>query len=93
MTDKLKNCPFCGGGFRVNYRGAYEHDVSDCILKGIEIRNAAEIKAWNTRKPMDRIVEQLEKCSETYCKEYGYAPDENVLYLPDAIAIVKGGAE
>lgn len=51
------------------------------------------VEAWNTRLPMDRIVEQLEEASETYCKEYGCAVDEKVLYLPDAIEIVKGGAE
>lgn len=39
------------------------------------------------------VVEQLKECSVNYCKEYGYAEDENVLYLPDAIEIVKGGAE
>lgn len=50
------------------------------------------IEAWNTRKPIDEVVEQLEECSVNYCKEYGYAEDENVLYLPDAIEIVKGGA-
>lgn len=43
---------------------------------------------------IDKVIEQLEEKSVTYCREYGYAEDENVLYLPDAIEIVKkGGAE
>lgn len=48
------------------------------------------IDRWNRRELLDKIVEQLEECSVNYCKEYGYAEDENVLYLPDAIKIVKG---
>lgn len=43
---------------------------------------------------MDRVIEQLEGKSAAYCNEYGYAENENILYLPDAIEIVKkGGAE
>jgi hypothetical protein len=43
-----------------------------------------------TAYDIDKVVEQLEETSVTYCKEYGYSEDENVLYLPDAIEIVKG---
>lgn len=46
-----------------------------------------------TAYDIDKVVEQLEEKSITYCREYGYAEDENVLYLPDAIEIVKGGEE
>ena len=43
---------------------------------------------------IDTVIEQLEEASVNYCREYGYAEDENILYLPDAIEIVKrGGAE
>lgn len=46
-----------------------------------------------TAYDIDEVVNKLEETSVTYCREYGYAEDENVLYLPDAIEIVKGGAE
>lgn len=52
-----------------------------------------EINNIPTAYDINEVVKQLEECSVTYCKEYGYAEDENVLYLPDAIEIVKGGAE
>lgn len=70
--------------------------IRELGYKGLrELEKQAGLKAveiWNTRKPIDEIAEQLEECSVNYCKEYGYAEDENVLYLPDAIEIVKGGA-
>lgn len=73
MTDRLKSCPFCGGNFRINYRGAYEHDSKGCILDGLEIKNHKEIEQWNTRKPIKKIVEKLEtwaKSSERLYFEY-----------------------
>lgn len=57
--------------------------IEECI-KAVE----EQPTAYN----IDKVVEQLEECSVNYCKEYDYAEDENVLYLPDAIEIVKGGA-
>lgn len=47
-----------------------------------------EAKAEAVKEFADRIVERLEEMSVTYCREYGYAEDENVLYLPDAIEII-----
>ena len=66
----------------VDYKGTADHEDVQSILRKFQ----EEI----TKEFTDRIVEQLEECSVTYCKEYGYAEDENVLYLPDAIEIVKG---
>lgn len=63
---------------------------TDCDGISWAIRNIKELPA---AYDIDKVVEQLEECSVNYCKEYGYAEDENVLYLPDAIEIVKGGAE
>lgn len=67
MSDeKLKPCPFCGGEAEIKET---ENDVgckiwyiecSDCELT---IKNGylpkGLIRKWNTRKPMERIVEQL----------------------------------
>ena len=47
-----------------------------------------------TAYDIDEVMEHLEEKSIVYCREYGYAENENVLYLPDAIEIVeRGGAE
>ena len=59
MTDKLKPCPFCGG--EVGWKsGRIVCDKCDLNFKyhnsSFELTN----KAWNTRKPMERIMEQLE---------------------------------
>ena len=52
------------------------------------------IKEQPTAYDIDKVIEQLEEKSATYCREYGYAEDENILYLPDVIEIVeKGGIE
>ena len=64
--------------------------ISDRFSKK-ELDQFSELRKKKAVKEFaERIVEQLERASETYCKEYGYAVDENVLYLPDAIEIVKG---
>lgn len=47
-----------------------------------------------TAYDLNKVIEKLEEKSVTYCREYCYAEDENILYLPDAIEVVKrGGAE
>ena len=58
---KLLPCPFCGKGFRINSRGGYEHDNENCPLHGLEIGTEEQQKKWNTRKPMERIIERLEE--------------------------------
>lgn len=58
---KLLPCPFCGKGFRVNCRGAYEHDNEECLLHGLEIRNANQMQKWNTRKQIERIADRLKE--------------------------------
>ena len=53
----------------------------------------SDIEYFPTAYDIDKVIEQLEEKSATFCREYGYAEDENVLYLPDAIEIVKKGSE
>ena len=100
MTDKLKSCPFCGGEVRFtkrksSYDGTIFYGVQ-CVNTGCcEIppvyTETAAISKWNTRKPMDKIVEQLEQkkfirveqCHEDYeCITEGH--------FDDAIEIVEG---
>lgn len=69
MNKKLKRCPFCGGEVKQDiddldpYRNAYAFLCKDCKMEIIYPYSDEEdaIKAWNTRKPMDRIVERLEE--------------------------------
>ena len=74
MSETLLRCPFCGGEAKIDKTIA--NTVSDectvchassrmilCTEGDIEQK---AIEAWNTRKPMDRIVEQLEECYERY---------------------------
>lgn len=75
-SPKLLPCPFCGGEARIqHYRNG------DCAIECIECygkthRSVTEdlaIRRWNTRKPIDRIVEQLEEKTEFLkdCTKYG----------------------
>lgn len=60
--SKLKRCPFCGIGMETTNSKHYFHPNNDCILHdfGIDIENRRSVKAWNTRKPLEIIVERLE---------------------------------
>jgi Lar family restriction alleviation protein len=100
MTDKLKPCPFCGGdnvdvfNWEVTFQGDYfKAYCKDCDFELKPQRTEEEaIKAWNTRKPMDRIVERLERIAyET--ADWMCGGTMKAVELTDAIAIVKGGAE
>ena len=66
MQNKLLPCPFCSS--EVKWRsGAIVCDK--CNLEFRKTPNAElNINAWNTRKPMERIVEQLE-CLYKYNSE------------------------
>lgn len=95
---KLLPCPLCGKGFRKNRINAYEHDNEECILHGLEISNEKLLKQWNTRKPMERIVERLKLKLKNICGSYNYEtpilekPSCKVAFnngIRDAIEIVK----
>ena len=71
QNDKLLPCPFCGGEAEFckgDWIGKeYWVKCTKCICKTSLSNNYNEpIKAWNTRKPMERIVEQLEKEIDPY---------------------------
>ena len=86
MAD-LKPCPFCGGGFRVNCRGVYEHDNENCFLHGKELKNAKDVEEWNTRKPEETVVAKLEKEMDDSSGVY-YCGERNA--YEKAISIVRG---
>jgi Lar family restriction alleviation protein len=92
MEDRLKQCPFCGGeaevighyikGVANNYqyfvrcKSCKARPRSYCTFK----KKEEAIEVWNTRKPMDRIIEQLEVLHD-------------MLAVSQAIGIVKAGGK
>lgn len=102
MSDiELKPCPFCGGeavvhvndGVRVICRecGASSKGLVDGYSQGRPNGSAikAVVTAWNTRKPMERIVEQLEEMGNIKFSSFS----KPLIAVEDVIEIVKGGAE
>ena len=62
---KLAKCPFCDSELkRWDYMPNvfFEHPYNGCILSGKKVLESEhDVKAWNTRKPMERIIERLEE--------------------------------
>lgn len=98
MPDRLKPCPFCGGNnvgifkWRTPYGFiTYSAQCYDCHFGLVEVDTEAKaIEAWNTRKPMDRIVEQLKEVAFVDWVEKYVDNGEALVCLQDAIEIVKG---
>lgn len=71
--QKLLSCPLCGGEASIEHDYDYashpwyyvECDKCGCKTETHVDENGKEqaIKEWNTRKPMERIVERLEEAS------------------------------
>ena len=101
MTDKLRECPFCGGeaekyakeikGIKILAVTCKRCGASGQLFQSKKPRIKDEenpaIKAWNTRKPMDRIVEQLERLPNVNSDYWNFA---DLIDREDAIDIVKG---
>ena len=72
---KIKKCPFCGGEAKktvihedilhVKYWGI-RCTVCGCKTSGWQDVNKA-IEAWNTRKPMENMVNKLDKMLQSDC--------------------------
>ena len=80
MNDKkLLPCPFCGGEAFFATEGG---NWIACKLCGAETdyfeRAKEAINAWNTRKPMERIVERLEQQAEQYHRREKEHEDKNI---------------
>lgn len=100
-SDKLIQCPFCGGE---NIHSTYfnwtpaircECGAVMTVQMGFDTNKEAElVRRWNTRKPMERIVERLEEHREwtdSTFDEDGFCNDDSfeVVRLDTAIEIVK----
>ena len=95
----LKRCPFCGGEAKLMDNGHWVW-CQHCLVESTYYDTKEEaIKAWNTRKPMDRIVERLEKEGQKMSEaksmiKYGKASPSSHRYykaisVKKAIEIVK----
>ena len=60
--ESLLRCPFCGGEAKIC--GYYFIQCTKCGTSTLTHTNREEaIESWNTRKPMQEIVEKLEEMS------------------------------
>ena len=101
MSIKAKTCPFCGISLEnIPPSKVFYHVNNGCILSS-ENFSINDIEKWNTRKPMQDMVERLEEekiadiASYDFYREKGnekmqcsYAGKINA--YKDAIEIVKG---
>jgi len=96
---KLLPCPFCGGEVameEVPYTNNIEIKCKMCqvsmIKKAFRPNGTTEIdvvKTWNTRKPIEDMVEQLDKACFSPEGDYpGFVIDAE-----QAVDIVRGGRE
>ena len=100
---ELKSCPFCGGEAKyMNItEGIFISRFVTCAKCGIEtkrnyFRRNEAIEAWNTRKPMEAVVAELEKILgdtnfEKATKEVNESFYDGLAYAYGmAISIVRG---
>lgn len=101
MREKLRLCPFCGkraiinniephnhsfGKFPISYDGETFIECTGCTC-AISAKDEKEaIAVWNTRKPMEKVVEKL--FSESLCAS---VDDDPFIMLDTAIEIVQEG--
>ena len=91
MSIKAKTCPFCGISLEnIPPSKVFYHVNNGCILSS-ENFSINDIEKWNTRKPMQEIVERLEEYQRNYTSGLGDFTDELVdRVLRNTIEVVKG---
>ena len=100
-NERLKPCPFCGEEAEMRhdrFNRPYIECIQGCARTPDYWGNYAFIiKTWNTRKPMERIVEKLEQRKNFYENRMGEGIERDledwgsVKSYEDAIEILKGG--
>ena len=95
---ELKSCPICGRDVYIGTED-YDNEILDAVIcdycnlrfYGSFSTKEELIKQWNTRKPMERIVERLEDIRQVFSCN-GFMESET---MKRAIEIVKeeGGLE
>ena len=92
-ADAIKNCPCCGGKAKLykkrSYFAFFIVGCTECGLRTDDLPAAEKaIERWNTRMPVDKMIEQLagfkEKCNDAI--DYGEGMLDATRY---AIAVVK----
>lgn len=106
MNEKtLLSCPFCGAEAHIETHRFYEEKTKDftsktygvicdnCRTSGRQFYESEEeaINSWNTRKPMQEIVDRLEELKEQSFELFDGG--SRTIGYETAIEIVKGGAE
>ena len=64
ISKQLAKCPFCNEELERHCTSRYYmHKLNGCILQHFcfETDDELSIDLWNTRKPLERIVERLEE--------------------------------
>lgn len=69
---KLLPCPFCGVELHKHHR-YYHHEINGCLFDDYEFFEE-DFEKWNTRKPMQEIVERLEEEKDSCYKEWLETP-------------------
>ena len=97
QNDKrLLSCPFCGGEAKyIEDKDFFVSRFVTCTKCGIEtrrnyLRKDLAIKDWNTRKPMERIVEQLE---DKKWNIHDWRDRWRNEIIDECIGVVKGGVD
>lgn len=108
--SRLKPCPFCGEELEIIANGQYyshkreENSEKQCFgaVWVFPIDDEEMIRRWNTRKPMDKVVEQLEELKDkanldtlkNMNEPIPYSSASNRVYAYDtAIEIVRNGGD
>ena len=76
ISKQLAKCPFCGEELElIEERKLFAHKSNKCFLYDFCFPTYLEeaIKAWNTRKPMERILERLEEKQNNWENNYNVA--------------------
>lgn len=88
--SELKKCPFCGGELKAEGKNFYMHPIVGCLMDGTLVINCDESKkSWNTRRPVDDVVEALEENAFPDFEEEYTCNGAELLFLSDAIQIIK----
>jgi Lar family restriction alleviation protein len=104
QNDKLLSCPFCGGKAFVDTHKFWDVEAKDFTVKTYGVRcyecqagtmqyfrtEEDAIKQWNTRKPMERIVEQLESNKWDI---HDWRDRWRNEIIDECIGVVKGGVD